>query len=245
MRQKIYGRGKAILPIIILLVLCKPVISLADDITFSSSGTIGPNDVYDWVYLENDGTVVDMTGGLISDLFTISPYYTTFNMMGGTISNSASLNGASVFTMNGGNINGDIFFESGTRGYFYDGIVLSSALKVYSDAALNITDGDVSFNSISIDGILNLSGGIFDTSDSYINYYSADPAAITIYGYGFNYDPTGGAFGGGILTGYLLDDSPFSFDNLHPSEYACFNLVPEPATLLLFCVGGLLLRKRI
>ena len=38
------------------------------DITFTSSGTIQNGDVYEHVYLENDGIVVDMTGGQIGNL---------------------------------------------------------------------------------------------------------------------------------------------------------------------------------
>lgn len=60
-----------------------PGLCLAGDITFSSSGSIGPNDTYDTVYVQNDGTIVDMWGGQIARLRT--SYISTFNFHAGQI----------------------------------------------------------------------------------------------------------------------------------------------------------------
>jgi len=60
---------------------------------------------------------------------------------------------------------------------------------------------------------------------------------INIYGYDF-------AYTGEVISGYLIDNSPFSISGVNESEYLRFNLIPEPASLLLFSLGGLLLRKR-
>jgi hypothetical protein len=60
---------------------------------------------------------------------------------------------------------------------------------------------------------------------------------INVYGYDFTYTE-------GVISGYLIDNSPFSIGGVNESEYLRFNLIPEPATLLLLGTGGLLLRKR-
>ena len=72
-----------------------------------------------------------------------------------------------------------------------------------------------------------------------------------IYGYGFQYNPLTGDYGGGQLTGFWMDDTPFSIDLWYSSypgapiidTYAHIVLIPEPATLLLLGSGGLFLRK--
>ena len=67
---------------------------------------------------------------------------------------------------------------------------------------------------------------------------------VHIFGYGFNNDP----FPGSPLTGFWADATPFSM-NLVDSTITTYNQlifheIPEPATLLLFGLAGLALRKR-
>ena len=82
---------------------------------------------------------------------------------------------------------------------------------------------------------LNVYGGGLDVGNS---PGFSELSTVNIYGYGFDYD------GIRVLTGFLQDDSPFIFSELFPSDYTHLNLVPEPATILLFGLGGILLRKR-
>ena len=69
-------------------------------------------------------------------------------------------------------------------------------------------------------------------------------AWVHIYGYGFNNDP----FGGSPLTGFWADDTAFSInlvdDGIPTYDQIVFHIVPEPATLLMLGLGGLVLRKR-
>jgi len=72
----------------------------------------------------------------------------------------------------------------------------------------------------------------------------APTAWVHIFGYGFNNDP----FPGSPLTGFWADDTPFSINLVDSSistyDQIIFHEIPEPATLLLFALGGLALRKR-
>jgi hypothetical protein len=225
-------RDKAILPIVILLFLYKPAILLAGDITFSSSGTIGPNDVYNHVYVENDGTVVDMTGGQIGNLQT--SYISTFNLYDGQILKIVQTDPAPIIDI-GPTATMNIFggladignFVLGEESYtlIKGGQVSAIRMKAYYDCLIDIKGGLLQLNSF--DMVVGLD----------------ELPTINIYGYGFNYDPSGGTYEG-ILTGYLMDGNPFSINDVSASEYLRFNLIPEPATLLLISLGGLFLRRR-
>jgi hypothetical protein len=231
MKRKINGRGKAALQIVLLLVLCEPIITLASDITFSSSGTITDGNVFDTVYVQNDGTVVDMTGGQIGNLQT--SYVSTFNLRGGQISKILQTDPAPIIdigptaTLNilGGSVDiGNFVLGGESYTLIQGGQVSADLMKAYYDCVIDIEGGILQIGSFSIVG-------------------SSQLPTINIYGSGFDYDPTGGTYEG-ILTGYLADGSQFSINDVSESEYLRFNLVPEPGTLLLFSFGGLFLARR-
>ena len=249
--------------LIILMMLLFAVCSVqAVAITFSTSGTIGAGDTYDTVYVENDGTVVDMTGGQIVDLLTSD--ISTFNMSGGQITGLGSHIGVgalSTFNMLNGIADlhglylegaGAIYSAGGTAS-ISGGTLSAETVKIYPDAKLTLANAGVYFGMFNImeDGQMDIFSGNVEISHASVayGYYVGDDymdvgATINVHGYDFNYDPTGGAYSGGILTGYLSDGNPFSIDQVSEMEYTSFNLIPEPATLLLFGLGALLLRKR-
>ena len=237
--------------------ICKLMIALflvagichATSVTFTSSGTIQNGEVYNYVYVENDGTVVDMTGGQIGNLQT--SYISTFNLYGGQIAEVAAGDTGPTITIGPlGTINilnglVDIkdFVIQGI-GYISGGDISSDRLKTYPGTAVDISGGILDLGLVDIHSDFSISGGSFYASDSYVDYSGPGIATINVYGYGFSYDPDGGILGGGILTGYLLDNNAFTFDGLNELEYSRFNLIPEPTTLLLLGLGGLFLRKR-
>ena len=190
----------------------------AVDITFSTSGTIIEGDVYDTVYIENDFTVVDMLGGQISSLHTSD--ISTFNMSGGQITGPYIWIGISG-TMNISNGIADIsdfVLRDDSYTLILGGNITASYMKVYYDCTIDIKGGFVQVNN-------------FDMSEF-------EPlATINIYGYDFDYT-------GGVISGYLIDDNPFSISGVSESEYLAFNLVPEPTSLLILGMGSLLLRRR-
>jgi len=216
---------------ITLLLLLMPALCQATTITFTSSGTIQSSDVYNYVYVENDGTVVNMTGGHIGNLQT--SYISTFILNGGQISEVDPLDtGPNIDIGPNGTLNilngivdvADIVLGDGSYTLIQDGQIDADRMKAYYDCTIDIKGG-----------LLQL--------DSFDMVVSTEYPIINIYGSGFNYDPTGGTYEG-ILTGYLMDGSQFSIDNVNESEYLQFNLIPEPATLLLFSLGGLFLKRR-
>jgi len=213
----------------------------AADITFNSSGSITSSDVFDNVYVQNNGTIVDMSGGQINSVVTYDA--TTFNMSGGHISNYIGIGPLSTINVSDGVISlpSDFYVEG--VGSITGGNISADRLKSGVNPNLEILGGTLHFGIVDLRGNLTIKGGSLQVDNSYIDYFNY-LATINIYGYGFNYNPYGGAFGEGILTGHLLDDNAFTFDGLSELEYSRFNLIPEPASLCLLALGGLFLRRK-
>jgi len=214
----------------------------AVDITFTSSGTIQDGDSYAWVSVHNDGTVVNMRGGEVVKVITNDQCI--FNFLGGNIS-SMDINVLGTMNVAGGNFDGGILLNGGTAGKTYlnisDGSFECNYSKLYPNSVTTITGGNVHFSGINLMGELSISSGFVIIDDTSIGY---DPI-VTIYGYGFHFDPLGGSYPDeGLLTGYLLDGNSFSFNNVSQWEYSHFQLVPEPTGMILFTAGLLFLRKK-
>lgn len=102
------------------------------------------------------------------------------------------------------------------------------------------TSGEFYEMGVHNDSIINLHGGqIFGSLTAYNS-----AAWVHIYGHGFNNDP----FGGSPLTGFWMDDTPFSI-NLVDSTISTFDQIifhetPEPGTLILLGLGAITLRRR-
>lgn len=104
------------------------------------------------------------------------------------------------------------------------------------NSAVNIWEGG-GLIVVEEDSVLNLIAG-------YGSDLSATGGEINLYAYDVVYDSSIGGSGGGIIEGkYYYDDSYFGYD-LFPGTVSHVNVVPEPSTLLLFSLGGLLLRNR-
>jgi len=202
----------------ILLLAGVPVLCRADNIIFNSSGTISGTETYYRVDVQNDGTNLQILGGTVNWLYARDS--SSVDMYGGFINTGINLEGDSIFRLHDGTVNAGINVYSGATAYLQGGSILTtSALKVYDGAVANISGGNVSFQNFSIVGTLNVYGTDFNIETTH--YWDGDRYNIT---------------------GKLLDDHPFAFDNL--GYIGNINLLPEPATLLLLSAGGLLLRKR-
>jgi hypothetical protein len=134
--------------------------------------------------------------------------------------------------MTGGNIKGGISLYNNSIFNAYDGAMADASQGWASTIAL--------FDS-SIINLYKLDGGVtYGSPLTIIRAAEGSNAQINFYGYGFNFE-------GNHLHGYWADGSSFLF--MIKSDEATmgalvFHNVPEPATLFLLAIGGLLIRKR-
>jgi hypothetical protein len=119
-------------------------------------------------------------------------------------------------------------------------------LEAVDDSHMNIWGGSVASQFIIQDRAnVNIYGGDF----SFIRARNAP--TINIYGYDFEYNNFAGNYGDGQLTGKWSNGNSFAIDLYFETAtgertypHLSFVLTPEPATVLLLGVGGVLLRIR-
>ena len=205
----------------------------AESIVFTESGEILEGEVWDFVEIYNDDTVVDMFGGFADYITTYD--WSTLNVTGGSADFGAM--DYSTIIISGGTSLGARAYDNGIINVFGD-----AQLDVLSSddlGIINMTGGSVELLGGLGSGTVNLYGGT--VSDS-INV-GAD-SIINIFGYDLFKDSSGGAYGNGLVWGFFQDDTPFMIDLYGSETYSHVNLVPEPCTLCLFGLGALVLRKR-
>ena len=114
-------------------------------------------------------------------------------------------------------------------------------LNLNDFSTMNYYGGETNLFDIRGDGIATFSGGRID----YIRSFQDSDLTKHIT---FIADLDSIDLTGNLLTGDWLDGSGFSVTLLdqtgYDSVYSNINFVPEPATVLLFGLGGLLLRRR-
>jgi len=152
--------------------------------------------------------------------------------------------------------NVNIYGDDTVVDMYYDAWVLS--VTTYNKSEFNIYGGSIDGPLTGSDNsAVNISGGWFDfvivedfsilniiSGHGGLGDLSATGGSINLYAYDVLYDPTGGYYGEGLLTGkYLSNDHYFDYD-LHEGTYSHITVVPEPISLLLIGLGGLFLRKR-
>ena len=137
--------------------------------------------------------------------------------------------------------------------FFEDGVIqdgdVYDVVGIFDHATVDMFGGNVGLIEAWNYSTVNLYGGIIS---DYLLAYGDDSLTVNIYGYGFEYDPLAGDYRGGQLTGFWLDDTPFSIDLYYDDTpggaiidtYPHIVLIPEPTTILLLTLGGLILKKR-
>jgi len=207
---------------ILILVFLLPALCQATTVAFYTDGVIQEGDVYSYVYVYNNATV-DMTGGVVTTVL-VAYDSSTVNISGGILHQIGSSYESAASTLN------------------LSGSMQADEVEIGGSSVLNMFDGTI--GSVEIDNIANLYGGI-------ISDYLLATSTVNIYGYDFQYNPLAGDYRGGQLTGFWLNDTPFSIDLYYDDTpggslvdtYPHIVLIPEPATILLLGLGILLQRR--
>jgi len=129
-------------------------------------------------------------------------------------------------------------------------------IGIYNDVTLNIFGGEIhqlaAFDTTYTnwydgeivdlwardDSIVNIFGGDLDF------LWAAENSNVYLCAYNVVIKSTGGWYDQGYVTGtFYSNDIPFYFD-LSQDSYLHISTIPEPATLFLFSLGGLFLRKK-
>jgi hypothetical protein len=228
-------------------------------------GSIITGDVsLDETVSNNPGTDLNLsTGGLISRyLFTQN--YSTVTLSGGSVGKTLLSNGNSSVTMNAGTVpslgafgHSFITMKGGTAGHLtgYDnstvtmsGGMVEGHLGASGNSTVTMSGGSV-YSSFSVDysGMLYLVGSNFfvtasgvTTALSYGDHLS-DYGRLVIFN---NADYYTGTIAGRLADGTLINNTFFINNQGMFAGTGDIVIVPEPCTLLLFGLGGLLITKR-
>lgn len=224
----------------LLIVASFSLRTLAVDKTFTSSGSIFEDETYYTVRAYNDGTVVNMYGGTIGGDFNI---YDSSNAIihGGTISMDLNAFDSSYIELSGGNIADDIYLYETSKIKLQSGVIQDN-LQLYDSSEGWVYNGTILGNlGVHNSSILSLYGGNTD----YV-LWADGSSTVNIYGHDLALTSTGGTIGFGQISGWWENQMAFaiSLDSATTYTHLVLHEIPEPSTLLLLGVGGMLIRKR-
>lgn len=225
---------KKVVAIIIMVLLVTGVCNVhAESIVFTESGQILEGEVWDFVDIYNDDTVVDMFGGVADYITTYD--WSTLNVTGG----SADFGAVDYSTMNisGGTHSGALAWAYGTVNF--SDTAESRRLDAWAFGTVNMTGGIIEGIGALDSGTVNLYGG--EITDA---IGAGDSSIINIFGYDLALSSSGGEYGYGLVSGFWQNDTPFEIDLSSPETYSHINLIPEPGTLVLMGFGVMIMKRR-
>ena len=213
-------KTQSITIIVAVVILLGASETWATSIAFYEDGVIEEGNVYSWVSVHNDATV-DMSGGMVTSQLTAYDF-STGNVSGGIL---------------------EAIISTDTSTVNLSGAMQIVGLGVSSSGTVTMFGGSVVLMEVGSSNPVNLHGGV-------ISDYLKAVSTVNIYGYGFEYDPLAGDHRGGQLTGFWVDDTPFSIDLYYLKApggpfidtWSHITLIPEPATILLLGLGAINIR---
>jgi hypothetical protein len=195
-----------------------------------------------------DSSQVTMNNGSVSNLQTMDSSQVTMNS--GSVNNFWAYSGQ--VTMSGGSVSGNLWAYSSSQVTMNSGSV--NNFWAYDSSRITMSGGSVSgVLGVHHSSLVNWSGG---SVEQYLEV--GEMAALTIYGSNFAID--GIPFVSGEITSILggsYSSEPFRRltgtlangdiinNQFQIGDYASITLIPEPASLLLLVLGGILaIRKK-
>ncbi len=127
----------------------------------------------------------------------------------------------------------------------------SSSVDVFTGSEIDLLRPNDSSTAIVYDGEINL---LFTLGSSDTHLYgglftngidAVDSSIVNLYVESYDFDPTGGSFSNGLITGiWLLSSESFSIELGAAGTINHINFIPEPASLLLLGLGAVMLRRK-
>jgi len=154
--------------------------------------------------------------------------------------------------------NADLVFDSGYNIFddtypYYDEVGVNNdahldflggevgQLVFMQSSSGNIYGGQIGWLTTGDDAVVNIYGGNFDV----FSFHTPSTPSVFLYAYDVIIHPDGGVNNLPWIEGnYYLDDMLFSVTFDGKDSISRLTIVPEPGTLLMVGLGGLLLRKR-
>jgi len=111
-------------------------------------------------------------------------------------------------------------------------------LKPFDSSTANVYGG-------TINSLFTVENSVTNIYEASLNFVDAvDSSTINMFVESYNWDPTGGQWGDGLLTGIWLNTShPFSIEIIDLQTINHINFIPEPTTFSLLMIGILIFRS--